>query len=165
MIARQELEDMLQQDGYAHLRAPELAGAIPSFMGRGDEVERSEQGFLWDACELVKKLKEKNDEAKLWRVIQGVWVEMLCFSAGRSRGYLHAKNIGVEYLSKVWVLLACAGMETLPERLQRITSSKFQGSLQQESTTEAQGGRIAPPSTSLRGEGTAASGINIVVSP
>jgi len=53
----------------------------------------------------------------MWRVIQGVWVEMLCFSAGRCRGYLHAKSLGKggEYLSYVWLLLAYMGMETLAQ--------------------------------------------------
>ncbi|GJN25325.1 hypothetical protein PR202_gb13140 [Eleusine coracana subsp. coracana] len=58
---------------------------------------------------------------KMWRVIQGVWVEMLCFSAGRSRGYLHAKSLGRggEYISYIWLLLWYMGMETLADRLQR----------------------------------------------
>lgn len=62
------------------------------------------------------------DEEKMLRVVQGVWVEMLCFSAGRCRGYLHAKNLGKggEYLSYVWLLLSYMGMETLAERVQRI---------------------------------------------
>jgi hypothetical protein len=57
----------------------------------------------------------------MWRVVQGVWVEMLCFSAGRCRGYLHAKSLGNggEYLSYVWLLLLYMGMETLAERMQR----------------------------------------------
>ncbi|CAL4980603.1 unnamed protein product [Urochloa decumbens] len=61
------------------------------------------------------------DEEKMWRVIQGVWVEMLCFSAGRCRGYLHAKSLGTggEYLSYVWLLLLYMGMETLGEKMQR----------------------------------------------
>ncbi|XP_039778427.1 uncharacterized protein LOC120645744 [Panicum virgatum] len=61
-----------------------------------------------------------DDEGKMWRVIQGVWVEMLCFSAGRCRGYLHAKSLGSggEYLSYVWLLLYM-GMETLTEKMQR----------------------------------------------
>jgi hypothetical protein len=54
-------------------------------------------------------------------VIQGVWVEMLCFSAGRCRGYLHAKALGTggELLTYIWLLMSHMGMESLPERLQR----------------------------------------------
>jgi hypothetical protein len=62
-----------------------------------------------------------DSKEKMWRVIQGVWVEMLCFSASRSRGYLHAKSLGSggEFLSYIWLLWAHAGMETFSERLQR----------------------------------------------
>lgn len=55
-------------------------------------------------------------------LLQQVWLALLCSSASRCRGYLHAKSLGTggEYLSYVWLLLAHAGMETLPERLQRM---------------------------------------------
>ena len=57
----------------------------------------------------------------MWDVIEGVWVEMLCFSASKCRGYLHAKSLrtGGELLTYIWLLLSHMGMETLPERLQR----------------------------------------------
>ncbi|KAG2570648.1 uncharacterized protein LOC120639749 [Panicum virgatum] len=69
---------------------------------------------------LVIRAKKAGDD-KMWAVIQGVWVEMLCFSAGRCRGYLHAKSLGKggEYLSYVWLLLSYMGMETMPEKMQR----------------------------------------------
>ncbi|KAF8779559.1 hypothetical protein HU200_002497 [Digitaria exilis] len=77
----------------------------------------------------MEKMKEKKlmieakkaGDDKMWAVIQGVWVEMLCFSAGRCRGYLHAKSLGKggEYLSYVWLLLNYMGMETVPEKMQR----------------------------------------------
>ncbi|CAL4983965.1 unnamed protein product [Urochloa decumbens] len=80
-------------------------------------------GLVQDAWVLTEDLMDlgKEDEEKMWRVIQGVWVEMLCFSAGRCRGYLHAKSLGKggEYLSYVWLLLLCMGMETLAEKMQR----------------------------------------------
>ncbi|OEL36446.1 hypothetical protein BAE44_0002536 [Dichanthelium oligosanthes] len=74
----------------------------------------------WSAAEELMEL-HKGDEQRIWMVIQGVWVEMLCFSAGRCRGYLHAKSLatGGEYLSYVWLLLLCMGMETLAEKMQR----------------------------------------------
>jgi hypothetical protein len=55
-------------------------------------------------------------------VIEGVWVEMLCFSAGRCRGYLHAKSLGSggEYLTFVSLLMSHAGLETFAERQQRV---------------------------------------------
>jgi len=55
---------------------------------------------------------------------------MLCFSAGRCRGFLHAKSLGKggEYLSYVWMLMSFLGMETLAERLQR-TELHVQGDM------------------------------------
>jgi len=76
-------------------------------------------GVVPDAWALSRDLVGlcRGDKEKMWRVIQGVWVEMLCFSAGRCRGYLHAKSLGKggEYLSYVWLLLAYMGMETLAQ--------------------------------------------------
>ncbi|XP_066334047.1 uncharacterized protein [Miscanthus floridulus] len=69
--------------------------------------------------ELLKIRAREHADDKMWAVIRGVWVEMLCFSAGRCRGYLHAKSLGNggEYLSYVWLLLSYMGMETMPERM------------------------------------------------
>uniref|UniRef100_A0A0E0LR67 DUF4220 domain-containing protein n=1 Tax=Oryza punctata TaxID=4537 RepID=A0A0E0LR67_ORYPU len=85
-------------------------------------VKSKDQGsFIHNAWKLSQDLRGLGDEQKMWDVIKDVWVEMLCFSAGRCRGYLHAKSLGtgVEYLSYVWLLLSHAGMETFSERLQR----------------------------------------------
>jgi hypothetical protein len=60
-------------------------------------------GMVHHAWAIANELSTcfQRDEEKLWRVVQGVWVEMLCFSAGRCRGYLHAKSLGKggEFLS------------------------------------------------------------------
>ncbi|CAN6372495.1 unnamed protein product [Urochloa humidicola] len=74
----------------------------------------------WAIAQVLITLHGEGDD-KIWRVIQGVWVEMLCFSAGRCRGYLHAKSLGKggEYLSYVWLLQLYMGMETLAEKMQR----------------------------------------------
>jgi hypothetical protein len=73
------------------------------------------------ACRLADALMELDDEGRRWQLIQGVWVEMLCYSAARCRGYLHAKSLGdgVEYLSYVWLLWSFMGMETLADRSQK----------------------------------------------
>ncbi|KAF8665244.1 hypothetical protein HU200_054140 [Digitaria exilis] len=103
---------------------------------QGEETEKGEEGEEEEDEEIKKekpymkvKVKEeqlmikakKAGDDKMWAVIQGVWVEMLCFSAGRCRGYLHAKSLGQggEYLSYVWLLLNYMGMETMPEKMQR----------------------------------------------
>ncbi|KAG2570650.1 hypothetical protein PVAP13_7KG077918 [Panicum virgatum] len=82
-----------------------------------EEVERKTEKVK--EKQLMIRAKKAGDD-KMWAVIQGVWVEMLCFSAGRCRGYLHAKSLGKggEYLSYVW-LLSYMGMETMPEKMQR----------------------------------------------
>jgi hypothetical protein len=57
---------------------------------------------------------------------------MLCFSASRCRGYLHAKSLGTggEYLSYVWLLLWFMVLESVAERQAgsrgRISGSKAQ---------------------------------------
>jgi hypothetical protein len=55
-----------------------------------------------------------------WELVQGVWVEMLCYSAARSKGYLHAKSLGDggECLSYVWLLWSFMGMEILSDKIQ-----------------------------------------------
>jgi hypothetical protein len=62
------------------------------------------------------------DGKKMWQVIKGVWIEMLCFSAYRCRGYLHAKSLayGGEFLTVVSLLVSHAGLETFAERQQRV---------------------------------------------
>lgn len=85
-------------------------------------IAPGEGGLIQNAFELADALMHVGMDAQAtWRIIQGVWVEMLCFSAGRCRGYLQAKSLGKggEYLSHVWLLLSHMGMETLAERLQR----------------------------------------------
>ena len=74
------------------------------------------------ACKVAEELMELlEDEEERWTVIQGVWVEMLCYSASSCRGYLHAKSMGegVEFLTFVWLLLSRMGMETFADKFQR----------------------------------------------
>ncbi|VAI91584.1 unnamed protein product [Triticum turgidum subsp. durum] len=72
------------------------------------------------ACKLAKGLMDLR-EVERWEVVQAVWVEMLCYSAGRCRGYLHAKNMSevMELLTHVWFLLSFMGMETFADRFQK----------------------------------------------
>jgi hypothetical protein len=86
-------------------------------------MARKTKGLLiGKACMLAEVLMtELHDEKERWQVIQGVWVEMLCYSASRCTGYLHARSLGEggEYLSYVWLLWFLMGMETLADRHQR----------------------------------------------
>ena len=82
------------------------------------------------ACKVAEELMELlEDEEERWTVIQGVWVEMLCYSASSCRGYLHAKSMGegVEFLTFVWLLLSRMGMETFADKFQRPEPGQGQG--------------------------------------
>ncbi|KAJ1274875.1 hypothetical protein BS78_05G093000 [Paspalum vaginatum] len=74
---------------------------------------------LWEASKLAEALMEMGSEER-WPLIEGVWTEMLCYSASRCRGYLHAKSLGQgrELLTYVWLFLSQMGMDTYADRLQ-----------------------------------------------
>lgn len=85
------------------------------------EIPESATNFVGQAWQIAVELMHlpSNDT---WSVIQGVWLEMLCFSASRCRGYLHASslgNCGGEYITRVWLLLWYMGLESFAMRLQR----------------------------------------------
>ncbi|CAL5086861.1 unnamed protein product [Urochloa decumbens] len=114
-----ELKSILKDDDNLPL---EKTGLTQRIIAKLQSAEGSkEEGFVQDAWTLAKALRALHDEKKMWEVIEGVWVEMLCFSAGRCRGYLHAKALGTggELLTYVWLLMSYMGMETLAERMQR----------------------------------------------
>ncbi|RLN03539.1 hypothetical protein C2845_PM13G02880 [Panicum miliaceum] len=116
IIAYGELKAILQgdDDSTSPLDEHQLTQRIFSMM-------ESKEGFVHKAWELAQELMQIVDE-KMWEVIKDVWIEMLCFSAGRCRGYLHAKSLGYggEYLSFVTLLMSHAGLETSVERQQRV---------------------------------------------
>jgi hypothetical protein len=116
VIAYRELEAILQGDDATTslLDEHQLTQKIFSMM-------ESRKGFVRKAWELAQELVQIVDE-KMWQVVKDVWIEMLCFSAGRCRGYLHAKSLGYggEYLSFVTLLMSHAGLETFAERQQRV---------------------------------------------
>ena len=95
------------------------------------KAARSKKGFLRDAWVLAQGLMQlpgcgdgdgDDNGKKMWKVIKGVWVEMLCFSAGRCRGYMHAKNLayGGEFLTYVALLMWNSGLETFADKQQRM---------------------------------------------
>ncbi|XP_066341134.1 uncharacterized protein [Miscanthus floridulus] len=103
---------------------PEEEGS-PSSKDKSNKKKggRSKEKLIDDAWALAQRLldNKKGDEKKMWEEIQRVWVEMLCFSASRCRGYLHAKSLGEggEFLSYVWLTLFHMGAETFTDKLQR----------------------------------------------
>ncbi|KAF7082128.1 hypothetical protein CFC21_086008 [Triticum aestivum] len=104
---------------------PDVRGLAQGILHRSQQAPSSHASNIGalvpNACRLAEALMELQDEQVRWEVIQGVWVEMLCYSASRCRGYLHAKNMneGPELLSHVWILLAFMGMETSADRYQK----------------------------------------------
>ncbi|KAF7082987.1 hypothetical protein CFC21_086813 [Triticum aestivum] len=76
--------------------------------------------LIHEACRLAVSLMKLQEE-EMWQIIQGMWVEMLCYLASRSRGFLHAKTLGEggEYLSYVWLLWSCMGMQTLADKIHK----------------------------------------------
>ncbi|VAI52098.1 unnamed protein product [Triticum turgidum subsp. durum] len=115
---------IIQGDKQTHKEAELTQMIIAAVDGGGspppDGTQQQQGGIIRDAWNIAKVLSNLPEE-KMWDVIEGVWVEMLCFSAARCRGYLHAKGLatGVEYLTYVWLLLYYMGMETLAAKLQR----------------------------------------------
>ncbi|KAL6856998.1 hypothetical protein ACP4OV_018380 [Aristida adscensionis] len=113
--AYSELEAVLKGEDLSLVDEKQLAEKII-------DKNNSEEGlFIHDAWMLARSLLQLGDD-NMWEVLKGVWTEMLCFSAGRCRGYLHAKSLGSggEYLTFVSLLMEHAGMETFPERQQRL---------------------------------------------
>ncbi|VAI35540.1 unnamed protein product [Triticum turgidum subsp. durum] len=129
MTANAEVEEILMDEKPSLKKI--LKAKSPWLM---DILKREKQwlkDILTEEKQRLKDIFSSEDSLpwKMWGVIQGVWVEMLCFSASRGRGYLHAKSLGTgeELLTHVWLLLSCMGMETLPERLQRTDLSSGEG--------------------------------------
>ncbi|CAM0952954.1 unnamed protein product [Alopecurus aequalis] len=92
-----------------------------------------------NALKLSKELMELGDEKERWIVIEGVWVEMLCYSASRCRGYLHAKSLGDggEYLSTVWLFWSFMGMQTLADKHHRAEPPQEEGGEEEEEAEAA----------------------------
>jgi hypothetical protein len=113
--AYDELEAILRGHDVSMLDEKELTQKI---IGKAE----SAKGIIRDSWVLAQQLMRLSEEKKMWEIIKGVWIEMLCFSAGRCRGYLHAKSLGSggEYLSYVTLLMSHAGLETYAERQQRV---------------------------------------------
>ena len=115
-VAYDELEAVLQGDD--DLSLLDERGLALKIINKAELPE----GFIQDSWILAQELMRFGDDNKMWEVIKGVWIEMLCFCAVRCRGYLHAKSLGSggEFLTYISLLMSHAGLETYAERQQRV---------------------------------------------
>lgn len=71
------------------------------------------KSVLFQACKLAKHIRRLEPvRHKRWNLIASVWVEMLCYAAGKCKGNVHAKQLsqGGELLTVVWLLMAHFGV-------------------------------------------------------
>uniref|UniRef100_J3MI13 DUF4220 domain-containing protein n=1 Tax=Oryza brachyantha TaxID=4533 RepID=J3MI13_ORYBR len=69
------------------------------------------KSVLFDACILAKVLRQLDGDT-MWRVVAGVWMEMLTYAAGRCHGSTHVRQLsrGGELITLVWFLMAHMGI-------------------------------------------------------
>ena len=72
-----ELEAILQGDD--DLSVLDERGLTLKIISKAESAE----GFIQDSWVLARELMRFGDDNKMWEVIKDVWIEILCFSAGR----------------------------------------------------------------------------------
>ncbi|KAL3726190.1 hypothetical protein ACJRO7_031133 [Eucalyptus globulus] len=67
---------------------------------------------LFHGCQLASQLEEIENQEEKWKIISGVWVEMLCHAATSCKGSYHAQQLrrGGELLTHVWLMMAHFGL-------------------------------------------------------
>jgi hypothetical protein len=124
-LACHEIECMINESPLSSSPDKTRSGIAQWILGMDQDDQRmnkAPRNKIFDAHKLARLLVHSLNEEQRWEVIQGVWVEMLCYSASRCRGYLHAKSLGVapEFHTNVWLLWWCMGMQTLPDMMHNL---------------------------------------------
>ncbi|KAH7853230.1 hypothetical protein Vadar_000291 [Vaccinium darrowii] len=89
-------------------RILEVNTDVPPVTVKGDRSK----SVLFDACRLVKELKELESNKQIWMIISKVWVELMSYAAGHCRVDTHAAHLskGGQLLTLVWLLMAHLGL-------------------------------------------------------
>jgi hypothetical protein len=138
-VADNEIEDILSHSSEPPLDTAEiLAREIISVVKSTPAT--TTYSVIRDACRLAEALMKLDDKER-WTVIQSMWVEMLCYSAVRCRGYLHAKSLGEggECLTSIWLLWSFMAIDTLADKLQRSQPSQDEGGVDVPPASHSQG--------------------------
>ncbi|XP_030493581.2 uncharacterized protein LOC115709589 [Cannabis sativa] len=88
----------------------EILSMKPKVRSRAVKGERS-KSVLFDACILAQQLQ--NEESQ-WKIMSGVWVEMLSYAAINCTPFFHAKQLskGGELLTFTWLIMNHLGLGT-----------------------------------------------------
>ncbi|XP_062205941.1 uncharacterized protein LOC133907865 [Phragmites australis] len=120
--AMEDLEDLFQDKEKGKLRdIQHYTSLVTDIIDEGAKENNDKKySLIQDACKLAQELLNLPDEEKRWKLMYGVWMGMLCYSASMCRGYIHAKRLGEggEFLSYVWIVISLKGTKTLADKLQ-----------------------------------------------
>ncbi|KAH1162474.1 hypothetical protein AAZX31_01G093100 [Glycine max] len=67
---------------------------------------------MFHACNVAKELIAAENGIQMWKFVEELWVEILCYAGAQCRVDMHAQQLrrGPEFLSNVWLLQAHLGL-------------------------------------------------------
>ncbi|KAK7350343.1 hypothetical protein VNO77_08862 [Canavalia gladiata] len=101
----------LQQDAPTILNDEAIYVPIDPNSERDKSSKDQSASVLFQACAIAKELTVGNRE-EMWRFIEELWVEILCYAGAHCRVDMHAQQLrkGLELISHVWLLQAHFGL-------------------------------------------------------